>query len=465
MGVSVFAEEAHVEKRLTSLLGKVKWQAGLIIGTVTPKRHFAVSLIATPIDDESNGSGFVGLDKDWVTLHAEQVRQALPGGLDIIGMYIFCPGSAEYTSHLRQLLYSVCGPARQSRDQANDVDQFQEGSTVMDRVSLHMCSASKKITCRTYNVRDSTASAKPAEWKYKSFLSKWQQVSCMFNADLDVPVLREAGQRTRTTLDQTIRAALAPQFAAISNAYMAFNPILEGGVCSVDSDESVIPENATSARLFTALHTRPSTSALAAVIGSLKLHGSVSGLAFVPPKSSVGVTKSALKTDLIRTLWARCSAVCDTLDDDLRNYELKSDASGGDAPTDLSAPPKQTPSGTPVPNSAVALPIRLRVPFADSLFLSDYVAVEDDTEEYTDSIERMGAIFGLTITSADVSPLESFSTSLESLTPPPVDADGTASAVDKHTLTHSDSRHNQILLLGAAAFVVLLAVLYQFLSQ
>lgn len=96
------------------------------------------------------------------------MRQALPGGFDIVGMYVFCPGSTDYTSHLRQLLYSVCGTvafvkyhlhqyvmflismctfagkSKQGQDQVNGIDQFDEGSALMERIAVHMCSASKK---------------------------------------------------------------------------------------------------------------------------------------------------------------------------------------------------------------------------------------------------------------------------------------------------------------------------------
>lgn len=223
-------------------------------------------------------------------------------------------------------------------------------------------------------------------------------MSCTLNADLDLPVLKKQGRRARTTLDEIVRAAIAPQFTTIANAHMTFVSPTSAAVCLIDKDEAMLPESATAARVFTAMPSRPSTSTPASVIGALKLRGCVSGLAFVPSKSSIGAAKLALKTDLLRTLWARCSAVCDTLDDDLQNYELKTDASGGDEPTDANTKPKMTSSGAAVPNSTVALPIRLRVPFADTLFLSDYVAVEDDTETYTDSIERMAAIFGKWVT-------------------------------------------------------------------
>ena len=43
-----------------------------------------------------------------VALHAEQVRQALPGGLDIVGVYLFGSGKVGYcTTQLRVLVHAI----------------------------------------------------------------------------------------------------------------------------------------------------------------------------------------------------------------------------------------------------------------------------------------------------------------------------------------------------------------------
>lgn len=81
-----------------------------------------------------------------------------------------------------------------------------------------------------------------------------------------------------------------------------------------------------------------------------------------------------------------------------------------------------------------------------------------------DKIYNVHRCAGLTITAADVTPLETFSTCLDALTPPSAASADTGSA-DMEKLQASGSLPTNLLLLGVAAVVVLLAVVYQMLLQ
>lgn len=49
------------------------------------------------------------LSDSWCALHAEQVRRCLPGGLNVVGVFLFAPGTLDSAATLRRLLYAACG--------------------------------------------------------------------------------------------------------------------------------------------------------------------------------------------------------------------------------------------------------------------------------------------------------------------------------------------------------------------
>lgn len=45
--------------------------------------------------------------------------------------------------------------------------ELVDGKLARERVTVHVCSSTKKLTCRSYDVDDAKGAARPAEWKYK----------------------------------------------------------------------------------------------------------------------------------------------------------------------------------------------------------------------------------------------------------------------------------------------------------
>eukprot|EP00794_Sanderia_malayensis_P016284 gene16283-17922_t len=134
MGRTIIAEE-NVRKQIDNLFGKHKWQIGLIVGQITTTKDFIVHLAKSPspVEDEAeveigeednhkplkqtdakkNSSSKLSLtdeiDEQWITEHARQVNRMLPGGLNVIGVFVFC--SPEIASNaqtkLRQCVFGV----------------------------------------------------------------------------------------------------------------------------------------------------------------------------------------------------------------------------------------------------------------------------------------------------------------------------------------------------------------------
>ncbi len=65
---------------------------------------------------------------------------------------------------------------------------------------LHMCTQTRKFTCRSYNVLDAKAAPRPATWAFRRFLTKWVKVTSAVRLDADV-VVPQPNKTPRLTRD------------------------------------------------------------------------------------------------------------------------------------------------------------------------------------------------------------------------------------------------------------------------
>ncbi|XP_030428536.1 protein odr-4 homolog isoform X3 [Gopherus evgoodei] len=190
MGRSYFVEEA-VGQYLSDFSTKPKaCVTGLLIGQCSPQRDYVILAIRTPPRGEQNESNknypkLADIDEEWVTGHASQLSRMLPGGLLVLGVFIVAAPelAKDIQNALRKLVFSVEKSIGKKR-----LWNFAE-EEVSDRVALHLCSATKKILCRTYDMQDPKSSAKPADWKYQSGLSAfWLSLECTINVNIHIPL-------------------------------------------------------------------------------------------------------------------------------------------------------------------------------------------------------------------------------------------------------------------------------------
>ncbi|XP_050817411.1 protein odr-4 homolog isoform X3 [Gopherus flavomarginatus] len=191
MGRSYFVEEA-VGQYLSEFSTKPKaCVTGLLIGQCSPQRDYVILAIRTPLREEQNERNknyhpkLADIDEEWVTGHASQLSRMLPGGLLVLGVFIVAAPelAKDIQNALRKLVFSVEKSIGKKR-----LWNFAEDE-VSDRVALHLCSATKKILCRTYDMQDPKSSAKPADWKYQSGLSAfWLSLECTINVNIHIPL-------------------------------------------------------------------------------------------------------------------------------------------------------------------------------------------------------------------------------------------------------------------------------------
>ncbi|XP_056597235.1 protein odr-4 homolog [Triplophysa dalaica] len=209
MGRSYIVEEA-VEKYLCELQTPPgSCVTGLLVGQSSPQRDFVVLAVQTPHRESegpakasTRGSPLDDIDVEWVTEHARQVSRMLPGGLSILGLFLVTPPelSKDAQNTLKRLIFAVDKYITKGR-----LWELTE-EDVTDRVTLHICSNTKKAVCRTFDVKDPKSSAKPADWKYQtSVLSSWPMLTCSVELDVHIPVTESASNSTEKCIQDGLR--------------------------------------------------------------------------------------------------------------------------------------------------------------------------------------------------------------------------------------------------------------------
>ncbi|KAM6453596.1 protein odr-4 homolog [Liasis olivaceus] len=316
MGRSYFVEEA-VGQYLSDLSAKSKGLiTGLLVGQCTQQRDYVLLSIRTPVkEEESNSSAnhhsdLSNIDEEWTAAHARQVSRMLPGGLLVLGVFIISvPELAkEVQNTLRKLLFSVeKSVARKRLWNISEED-------VSDRVALHLCSTTKKILCRTYDVQDPKSTAKPADWKYQNALSaSWLSLDCTVNVNIHIPLpatlaSHDLEKNTRNGLGRWAQQIEAAVFLINGQVKEEDADLLEGQKKS----RGYMPSAARNldVRVLTQLMQSTNSRSTATVqicSGSINLKGALKCKAYIHNnKPKVKDAVQALKRDIINTLSDRC---------------------------------------------------------------------------------------------------------------------------------------------------------------
>ncbi|XP_028857385.1 protein odr-4 homolog isoform X2 [Denticeps clupeoides] len=190
MGRTYVADDT-VQKYLSSLhtAGGV-CITGLLIGQLSLQRDYVLLSTKTPhrdSDGPGEGHSSSGLlddaDLEWATEHAKQVSQMLPGGMSVLGVFLIVPPelSKEAPSTLRRLVFAI--EKHISKGRLWDLTE----EDITERVTLQICSKTKKALCRSFDIKDPKSSAKPADWKYQPVSSSsWPLVTCTVALDLQI---------------------------------------------------------------------------------------------------------------------------------------------------------------------------------------------------------------------------------------------------------------------------------------
>nr|KAF6413885.1 odr-4 GPCR localization factor-like protein [Molossus molossus] len=324
MGRTYIVEET-VGQYLSNLnLQGKSFVSGLLIGQCSSQKDYVILATRTPPKEEKNENlkhpkdKLDNLDEEWATEHANQVSRMLPGGLLVLGVFIITTLEMgnDFQNTLRRLVFAMEKSMNKKR-----LWNFTEGE-VSDRVTLHVCSSTKKIVCRTYDIHDPKSSAKPADWKYQNGLStSWLSLECTVHINIHIPLSTTS---VSYTLEKNAKNGLARWAKQIENGVYLINGQVRAEDCDLLEGQKKSSKGSTQAvsqsfdvRVLTQLllnSDHRSTATVQICSGSVNLKGAVKCRAYIhSSKPKVKDAVQAVKRDILNTVADRCEILFEDL--------------------------------------------------------------------------------------------------------------------------------------------------------
>lgn len=310
--------------------------SGLLIGQCSSQKDYVILATRTPPKEEQNDnlkhpkSKLDNLDEEWATEHANQVSRMLPGGLVVLGVFIITTLELadDFQNAMRRLIFSM--EKSMSRKRLWNVTEDE----VSERVTLHICSSTKKISCRTYDVHDPKSSARPADWKYQSRVSaSWLSLDCTVHVNIHIPL---SATSVTYTLEKITKSGLTRWAKQIENGVYLINGQVKGNDCDLLEGQKKSRGNTQAAahsfdvRVLTQLllnSDHRSTATVQICSGSVNLRGNVRCRAYIHSnRPKVKDAVQAVKRDILNTVADRCEILFEDLllneTPEKKNYEL-----------------------------------------------------------------------------------------------------------------------------------------------
>uniref|UniRef100_A0A2K6ETS2 Protein odr-4 homolog n=1 Tax=Propithecus coquereli TaxID=379532 RepID=A0A2K6ETS2_PROCO len=286
-----------VEETVGQYLSNINLQgkafvSGLLIGQCSSQKDYVILATRTPPKEELNENlkhpkaKLDNLDEEWATEHANQLIFAMEKSMN------------------RKRLWN-----------------FTE-EEVSERVTLHICSSTKKIFCRTYDVHDPKSSAKPADWKYQNGLStSWLSLECTVHINIHIPLSTTS---VSYTLEKNTKNGLTRWAKQIENSVYLINGQVKDEDCDLLEGQKKSSRGNTQTtshcfdvRVLTQLllnSDHRSTATVQICSGSVNLKGAVKCRAYIHShKPKVKDAVQAMKRDILNTVADRCEILFEDL--------------------------------------------------------------------------------------------------------------------------------------------------------
>jgi hypothetical protein len=270
----------------------------------------------------------VGIEQNWMAEHANQVHRMLPGGLGVLGFYIFCPDSG-FTSASQQLCSafsdfledsSATQPTAATSSSSNSSG---EASTFL---LLHVDSSVKKYNMKSCPIPSHgsalATNLKPCELKFGSWVNNLvclrttQSICWSFPAASSKAQLQQViEQLVNLEADRVVKAVAAMQgqlYPLTSNS--------SSSSTATSAVQDILPSSSISEPVFVDLFSPPSACCSAGATatvkvqpsyGSSSLTGDVAAIAYVHKRDSTAKALEDLKADVCKTLQVRLELLAD----------------------------------------------------------------------------------------------------------------------------------------------------------
>lgn len=302
--------------------GKLEWLSCMQVLTVTASGAAAAAKPkkGTAAKGASSGTAVsISIRHEDITDHALQVSRMLPGGLAVLGVYLFAPdsGFSSATSTLCKTLCNVAADLAALSSPSSTEGSSSTASEQQELLLLHVDSASRKFSMKSCLASSgehaAVSSLKPCELKCGPSLASLVCLRSSHTFDVTLPATNSSAQ-----LQLLLQAAVAQESARVSRALA----VVMGSIpaSSTQPLADLLPAsgsgvsggaNSISDPVRVDLHCSPAATAAAsdatavAAAGSCRLHGTVEAVAYVHRRDTAAKALSELKQDITRSLTAR----------------------------------------------------------------------------------------------------------------------------------------------------------------
>lgn len=321
MGRTIYCNPVLEEK-----LGEICSQGpgtGLVVGSVVDDRYYGVFLAETPQDEEEGVEKKPSstLDVGWMVEHARQVVRLLPGGLTVLGFYIFSSEDIfeKQDGKIRKLITSV---------RNLDIDVPEEQIVI--------------VNTNTAKVFDSKASAfKSIDMKMVGKPVEFVRVDTSVVLDIPLALTSDGKDLSKDVAPGVDKFAdMLKHCIYVFDNQMLGDKHVVGKAVEVEKkkgkgknkqddthDNSDLDDCSSqevlNLELLFAEPFCPDDIISQSTMVRLKFAGKISSRSYLAPGATVQMAKKAVKSDLLRSLKTRLAMHCDTMQDAEEEEETK----------------------------------------------------------------------------------------------------------------------------------------------
>jgi len=314
MGRTIYCDPVLEEK-----LSEISSGTGVVVGSIIDDKYYGVFLAETPTEEEEKITK-TGLDVGWMVEHAKQIIRLLPGGLTVLGFYIF---------NTEDIFEKQDGKVRKLLSSVGKID----GDVPEEQIVI--------VNNKTAKVFDSKASAfKNIDMKMYGRTIEFVRVDTSVVLDIPIAVASDAKD-----LSKDVTPGVERFSENLRNCIFVFDNQMFGdkhvigktievekkkgkGRAKSEVQESSDLEDCSAQAVINLELLFTDSSCPADVVTQssavrLKFAGKVSSRSYLPPGATVQAAKKAIKGDLVRSLRTRLEMHCDTMQESEEEEEKK----------------------------------------------------------------------------------------------------------------------------------------------
>jgi len=293
---------------------------GLILGSVVDERAFGVCCVETPaeVEVEENNSELVkkdvAVDVTWMLEHATQVCKLLPGGITILGFFIF---------HKEDVLSKYDGKVRKLISGVTNLD----ANVPSDQLIFVSNNVAKVLDSKTSSYKNLDLKVQEKEVEFVRLDS---------NLILDIPLAKTKVDE----LSNDLEIAVARMEENLKHSIFIFGNKVLGdkdvlgktfdydkkkskgkNKNETDVDGDVEVQTVLNVELLMTDNLCPESVSLQQSVIRMKVAGKLSSRVYLAPGASVENAKQQIVADIIRSLKTRFSMHCDTIQNNKENTD------------------------------------------------------------------------------------------------------------------------------------------------